>query len=219
MTGVAATGGTDLSRPRLTLEGELVAAGLKNVAGIDEAGRGALAGPVVAGAVILPLEQGDLEERLAPVRDSKEMSPRAREVAFGEITEVARSWATGAAGPREVDALGLIPATRWAMIRAIRGLTLQPDYLLLDHLLLPDEMTPQTALVRGDALCLSIAAASVIAKVSRDRRMVALEKEYPGYGLAGHKGYGTAAHRSALAELGPAPIHRRSYRPVAAALG
>ncbi len=146
------------------------------------------------------------------------MTPAARVAAYDRITSVARAWGTGAASPREIDERGLIAATRAAMHRALRSLGFSLDFVLLDHLLLPEEDLPQTALVRGDALCLSIAAASVIAKVTRDRQMVDLEAEYPGYGLASHKGYGTAAHRNALQRLGPAPIHRRSYAPIAALL-
>lgn len=205
--------------PSLTFELSLHRAGLGLVAGLDEAGRGALAGPVTAAAVILPLDdQGTVLGALEGVRDSKQMTPDQRERALKAICDLALGWAVGSASPGEIDTLGLVPATRRAMARALAELSLAPEYLLLDYLLLPGDDRPQTALVRGDRRSLTIAAASVVAKVTRDKEMVALEDRYPGYGLAQHKGYGTADHRAALERLGPTPVHRKSYAPVAASL-
>ncbi len=207
------------SAPTLTFELSLHRAGVTLVAGLDEAGRGALAGPVTAAAVILPLDgEGAALGPLDGVRDSKLMTPAQRERALQKICDLALSWAVGSASSLEVDSLGLLPATRLAMARALAELSPSPEYLLLDYLLLPNDDRHQTALVKGDRLSLTIAAASVVAKVWRDREMIALEDRYPGYGLAQHKGYGTTDHRVALKRLGPTPVHRRSYAPVAAAL-
>jgi ribonuclease HII len=189
------------------------------VAGLDEAGRGAWAGPVVAAAVVLPLERFDLARQLAEVRDSKQLTARQRERCAEAVLSIAVSTAIGQAEAAEVDAVGLLPATRAAMARALAQLSVQPRHLLLDHLRLPELPIEQSPITRGDALVLSIAAASVLAKVARDRLLVALDQLYPGYGLARHKGYGTAEHLAALLRLGPSPIHRRSYAPVAAAAG
>lgn len=219
MGGVAAISDKIPTQPHLGYELELHNSGLTTVAGLDEAGRGALAGPVVAAALILPLDDPHLIDRLAMVRDSKELSASQREQALGVIERLALVWGCGVASHLEVDELGLLPATRLAMTRALAALSIAPHYLLIDHLILREDERPQTALVHGDRISLSIAAASIIAKVTRDRQMVALGAEYPGYGLAQHKGYGTMAHRQALARLGPSPIHRLSYQPVAAAMG
>jgi ribonuclease HII len=185
------------------------------VAGLDEAGRGALAGPVVAGAVVLPLDQLRLHSALREVRDSKLMTARQRERAFDRILDLAHTAATGAASSDEIDRLGLIPATRLAMTRALSGLTSAPAHLLLDYMLLPEVDLPQTSMPHCDARCLSVSCASVLAKVTRDHIMIELDRRYPGYGFGQHKGYATAAHRSALAALGPCDAHRRSYAPVA----
>jgi len=187
--------------------------GLRHVAGVDEAGRGALAGPVAAAVVILP---PDIEpDALDGVMDSKQLSSSRRQAAATLVRRIALAWAVGFASAREIDRWGILPATRLAVRRALRQLTVPPEYLLLDHLLLPEVELPQTAMPKGDALVLSIAAASVLAKTSRDALMEALEARYPGYGFAQHKGYGTAAHRAALRRLGPSPIHRRSFRLLA----
>lgn len=215
MNGV---GATMADWPTLDFEAPLHDAGIQPIAGLDEAGRGALAGPVMAAAVILPLGNSAALERLAGVRDSKLLSPAQRESALEVILDVAVCWATGSASPQEVDSTGLLPATRKAMERALAGLSMVPGHLLIDHLLLPEDERPQTALVKGDQRSLSIAAASVVAKVLRDRRMTDLHSRYPGYAFASNKGYGTQQHRSALQRLGPTPVHRRSYKPVAAAL-
>jgi ribonuclease HII len=204
------------SQPTTAYETALLDAGVRWVAGIDEAGRGALAGPVVAAAVILPLSDDDGMMVLEGVRDSKQMTHRQRSSASDRIRSVARSWGVGSASHQEIDDIGIVAATHRAMRRALTSLSPSPTYLLLDYEILDEDERPQTALVRGDVCCLSIAAASVLAKVERDRRMVEFDRSYPGYGLAQHKGYGTLAHRNALDRLGPSPIHRRSFKPVAA---
>ncbi len=183
------------------------------MAGLDEAGRGAWAGPVVAAAVILPPEPARLRRHLAGVRDSKALTPAEREALFPEILRVALAVGVGMAGPEEIDAMGIVPATRRAMERALEALGVAPEALIVDALSLPIPL-PQRVLVQADARCLSVAAASIVAKVTRDRWMVEMDRVYPGYGFAGHKGYGTPAHRRALQEHGPSPIHRRSFAPV-----
>jgi ribonuclease HII len=197
--------------PDLSFEQALWAAGVHRVGGIDEAGRGPLAGPVAAAVVILPLHPS-LAERLAGVRDSKQMTPRQRQEACPRIKEAALGYAVGFAEAPEIDELGILPATRLAAWRALKALELAPEHLLLDYLFLPDIDLPQTSLIKGDCRSLSIAAASVLAKTARDARLWKLEEEYPGYGFARHKGYGTAVHRAALQRLGPCPQHRRSFR-------
>lgn len=204
--------------PNLVLELALHNDGIAIIAGIDEAGRGAWAGPVVAAAVVLPLERSDLKSELDGVRDSKLLNACQRSHWAGIILEIASAISIGQATAEEVDTLGLIPATRSAMTRAIHKLDPSPDHLLIDHILLPESELPQTALPRGDAIVLSIAAASIIAKVTRDNIMIGLEEHYPGYGFSRHKGYGTRVHREALAALGPSPVHRRSFTPIAALL-
>jgi ribonuclease HII len=203
-------------RPDLTIEFELLGDGCAMLAGLDEAGRGAWAGPVVAAAVVLPLDHHDLANSLSGVRDSKQMTPSQRELWDTAIRRIALGIGLGVASSKEVDQRGLIAATREAMARALVDLEKQPDHLLIDHLPLPDIPLPQTVLTRGDARALSIASASVIAKVARDQMMVDLDEHHPGYGFARHKGYGTAQHRAALTHLGPCPSHRFSYAPVAA---
>lgn len=201
-------------QPDLTEESQLRACGYCRIAGLDEAGRGAWAGPVYAAAVVLPLERPDLPDILFGVRDSKQLSPAQREALYHRIREVAEGIGIGWAEPAEVDELGITQATRQAMARAVAQLGGRVDALLIDHLRLPEIPLPQRSLPKADARCLSVAAASIIAKVERDRRMVALDREYPGYGFATHKGYGTAQHRRALKQLGPSPIHRRSWGPI-----
>ncbi|MBN1953836.1 MAG: ribonuclease HII [Anaerolineae bacterium] len=202
------------SFPNLVQELALCSAGHRRVAGIDEAGRGAWAGPVCAAAVVLPLEQPDLCDCLAGVRDSKQLSPRQRAALLERIRQVARGIGVGWATPGEVDEAGIVAATRWAMTRAVERLGGQVDALLLDHLRLPGIELPQRALPKADVRCLSVAAASIVAKVERDRLMIALDQDMVGYGFARHKGYGTRQHREALAQLGPSPIHRRSWKPL-----
>jgi ribonuclease HII len=171
---------------------------------------------VVAAAVVLPLDHPDLENSLSGVRDSKQMTPNQREFWASAIRRIALRVGLGVVSSKEVDQQGLIAATREAMARALDDLGKQPEHLLIDHLPLPDIPLPQTVLTRGDSRTLSIASASVIAKVSRDQMMVDLDEHHPGYGFARHKGYGTPQHRAALADLGPCPSHRFSYTPVAA---
>lgn len=205
-------------QPDLDRELKLVSSGHRFVAGIDEAGRGALAGPVVAAAVVLPLDRFDLARALSEVRDSKQLTPATRHRCSQEIRGIALAVGIGEASAREVDDLGLLPATRAAMQRAVEALDPKPSCLLIDHMRVPELDMPQEPVTRGDQSVLSIAAASVVAKVWRDRLMAELGERYAGYGFEHHKGYGTEKHRQALARLGPCPEHRRSYAPVQRAL-
>jgi ribonuclease HII len=200
-----------IETPSLELEEALWQSGMKFIGGIDEAGRGAWAGPVFAGAVILP-QDSQIRLTLAGVRDSKQMTPRQRARWALEIKSAALAWAVGAASAAEIDALGILPATRLAMTRAIQGLTPAPEYHLFDFIHWKDCPFRGEKLVKGDNRSLSIAAASVLAKTARDQLLVELEGQYPGYGLARHKGYGTALHRAAIVEHGLASIHRKSFK-------
>jgi ribonuclease HII len=209
--------------PNLDLELTFWRDGYLYVAGLDEAGRGAWAGPVVAGAVIFPRVRPRSARQwarsralraLARVNDSKQLSPQLREDLFEPIRVHALTCATGAASHLEIDLLGIVRASHLAMRRALASLTLVPDALLLDALVLPELEIPQQGLIHGDAISLSIAAASILAKVTRDRHMCELDASYPGYNFTRHKGYGTAEHQAALQERGPSPIHRLSYAPV-----
>jgi len=188
--------------------------GYLRVAGLDEAGRGAWAGPVVAAAVVLPPNRGDLKQVLGGVDDSKQLTAKQREALFPLICGTALAVGVGTASARFIDTAGIVPATRRAMSIALRDLGLCPDWLLIDALGLPRAQQAQRSVIRGDALVLSIAAASIVAKVSRDRLMVALDARLPGYGFATHKGYGTRAHRAALERLGPCQAHRMSFAPL-----
>ena len=183
------------------------------VAGVDEAGRGPLAGPVVAGAVIF-------EPNAVPpgLRDSKMLTARKREKLCAEIKACARAWSVARVGVRDIDALNILNATMLAMRRAVAALPVTPEQVLVDGNRCPQLDIPVQAIVGGDKLVAEISAASIIAKVTRDAEMVALDREYPGYGFAGHKGYPTAAHRQALQLLGACPHHRRSFAPVKAVL-
>ncbi len=203
-----------MDTPTLELELALRAQGHSFVAGLDEAGRGAWAGPVVAAAVVLPLDRADLEQALGGVRDSKQLSSSARDVLFEVIHQIAVGVSVGVSAPAVVDRDGLIPATRRAMRQALIRLSPQPGHLILDHLRLTSISLPQVAFPKADAHSYSVAAASIVAKVTRDRLMCLLDGRYPGYGFTRHKGYGTAAHRAALAALGPSPIHRMSFAPL-----
>jgi len=207
----------DPCRPNLRLEAGLWRRGCVHVAGLDEVGRGAWAGPLVAAAVVLPAGRDNLARMLRGVRDSKVMTPASRDRWAEAILAVAQAWAVGSAAPGEVDELGPLGATRLAMQRALGALAVRPDHLLIDYLRLPECLLPQTALPRGDARMLSVAAASVVAKVWRDRVMMMYDEDFPEFGLARNKGYGTPEHRRALERLGPTPLHRVSYRPVAQA--
>jgi len=201
-------------RPDLQYEDRLRLGGARYVAGLDEVGRGAWAGPVVAAAVILPLERRDLAQQLDGVRDSKVMTPAQRELWAERIRLVSVAFGLGSASAQEVDTAGLIEATRRAMRRALEQIPLSPDHLLIDHIALPGIPLPQTALTRGDSIVLSIAASSIVAKVARDRLMACMSQAYPGYGFGNHMGYGTFEHRRALQRLGACPIHRQSYAPL-----
>jgi ribonuclease HII len=206
---------TDHLIPTTEAEGRFWARGLRRVAGLDEVGRGAWAGPVYAAAVILP-QSPDALASLKGVRDSKQLTPSQREALAARIVEVALAIGVGRGEWEEIDARGIVPATRLAMCRALEALALAPEALVIDALTLPAVRLPQDAFPHADALSLSVAAAGIIAKVSRDRWMVAVaEAEFPGYGFAQHKGYGTRQHQVALERLGICPIHRRSFRPIA----
>lgn len=200
--------------PDLSEERALRTCGYERIAGVDEAGRGAWAGPVYAAAVVLPLDRPDLPDLLAGVRDSKQLTAVQRETLYPLIRKVALAVGVGWAEVEEINTLGILAATRLAMARAIAQLG-PVDALLIDHLRLPEIPLPQRAIPKADQRCLSVAAASIIAKVERDRRMAELDREYPGYGFAAHKGYGTPQHRWALERLGPSPLHRRTWRPIA----
>ncbi len=199
--------------PDLHFESALWQTQITHIAGIDEAGRGAWCGPVAAAAVILPAEVSILET-LSGVRDSKLMSARQREHWANLIMENALSWQVGLASHAEIDALGIVPATRLAMMRAVEGLTFRPEYLLIDAVKLPQLPIPQKSIIRGDQQSLSIAAASILAKTSRDAVLIQMANTYPGYGFERHKGYGTRYHQQSLQQLGPCEIHRRSFAPV-----
>lgn len=199
--------------PTLDCEQALWAQGLTRLAGLDEAGRGAWAGPVAAAAVILPVDP-TLLDTLHGVRDSKQMTARQRSLWAERIRAVAVGWGVGMASCTEIDALGILPATRLAMQRALAALPAPPEHLLVDAVKLREVDIPQTVLIRGDSLVLSIAAASVLAKTARDMLMIAMETEFPGYGFAHHKGYGTSAHRQALKTLHACPQHRLSFSPL-----
>lgn len=201
--------------PTLEEEMALLSQGYSFVAGLDEAGRGCLAGPVVAAAVILPLND-EIATLLEGVRDSKQMTALSRERFFTEIQQYALAVGIGIGSVSLIDRRNILQATKQAMKDALVQLSPAPQALLLDALTLRDISLPQRALIKGDARCLSIAAASVIAKVTRDHLMLQLHQEYPAYGFDQHKGYGTPAHLAALQEYGATPHHRQSFAPVRA---
>jgi ribonuclease HII len=198
--------------PTLIEERMLAAQGYLRVAGIDEAGRGPLAGPVVAAAVILP--QGFNATWLELVRDSKQLNGTTRELLYQRIGEAALSIGVGSCDSAMIDKHGIVAATRMAMARAVGQLQPPAESLLIDYVSLPEVRLPQKAITHGDGLCMSIACASIIAKVTRDHMMVEFDGVYPGYGFRNHKGYGTPQHFGCLQRLGPCPIHRRSFQPV-----
>ena len=199
--------------PGFELENALWGQGITYVAGVDEVGRGPIAGPVVAGAVIFPPDIA--ESSLVGIRDSKELTASARERMNLRIHEVALAVGIGRASVREVDAVGIVGATRRAMSRAIGKLQPRPQALLIDALSLPGIKLPQQCPIKGDRVSLSIAAASIVAKVARDRMMVEADRRYPGYGFSRNKGYGTREHIEALYRQGSCIIHRVSFAPVA----
>ena len=198
--------------PSFAEENKLFSQGYKVIAGIDEAGRGALAGPVVAAAVILP-QTADFPW-LKHVRDSKELTPPKRGVLFDLIQKEAVAVGTGIVASQIIDSIGILNATKVAMNEAVEQLNCVPDFMLIDALTLPSSSTAQKGIIKGDKICLSIACASIIAKVTRDRIMVELDYTFPGYALCQHKGYGTRQHFTCLQQLGPSPIHRYSFSPV-----
>jgi ribonuclease HII len=200
--------------PNLDQERALWANGALWIAGIDEAGRGAWAGPVVAAAVILP-QIINFNLDLAGVRDSKKMTPKQRESWRRTIERSAVTFGIGQASSREIDQHGILPATYLAATRAIQYLSVYPDHLLIDHIHLPEITLPQTSISKGDLTSLSIAAASILAKTKRDAILCEIDKQYPKYAFAQHKGYGTTAHRLAIQKFGPTPIHRMSFAPLA----
>ncbi|MFR3596031.1 MULTISPECIES: ribonuclease HII [Enterocloster] len=176
------------------------------ICGIDEAGRGPLAGPVTAGAVILPKDC-----QILYLNDSKKLSEKRREELFTEIKEKAVAWCVKTASPARIDEINILQATYEAMREAIAGLGVVPQLLLNDAVNIPQVEILQVPIIKGDAKSVSIAAASILAKVTRDHMMAEYDAIYPGYGFGKHKGYGTAAHIQALKELGPCPIHRRTF--------
>lgn len=198
--------------PTLDREWELRSRGYSVIAGVDEVGRGCIAGPVMAAAVVLPLEV-DLPW-LAQVRDSKELSVQQRERLFEKIKKSPAAVGVGMVHNSDIDHKGIVMATQMAMAMAVEQLAEPPGFLLIDAVRLPEVSLPQRSIIRGDKLCQSIACASIVAKVSRDWYMKELDKAYPGYGLASHKGYPTKQHLLMLGRLGLSPIHRRSFAPV-----
>ncbi|MDZ4743623.1 MAG: ribonuclease HII [Verrucomicrobiota bacterium] len=199
-----------------TLDFEKVARfkGYVQIAGIDEAGRGPWAGPVSAAAVILPRDFAH-----AVLNDSKQLTEKKREIIFEELmADKQILWGIGLASAEEIDSLNILRATHLAMQRAVADLCSTPDFLLIDGRPVKGFAIPQQAIVKGDAKSLSIAAASILAKVTRDRLMLEIGREFPQYGFAKHKGYGTAQHSKTLQEFGPCPVHRKSFAPVRAAL-
>lgn len=196
----------DGERDLFFFERKLSNRGLKAIAGIDEAGRGPLAGPVVASAVIL-----DLSDEIIGLTDSKKLSPNKREALFEEIQKRALAIGVGISEAEEVDGVNILQATLLAMQRAVDDLSIKPDYLIIDGITPLPSKTPQETIKKGDSRSYSIAAASIIAKVTRDRLMVEYDKKYPQYGFAGHKGYGSKLHMEAIARHKPCPIHRKTF--------
>jgi ribonuclease HII len=201
-------------RHLLRFETPLWERGLTRIAGVDEAGMAPLAGPVVAAAVILPREF-----RPRGIDDSKQVDAAERERLAVDIKAAAVCWAVGRAAVEEIDAINIYRAGLLAMRRAIEGLREAPEHILLDARRVPEVKIPQQGIIRGDALSLTIAAASILAKTTRDALMAEVDRAHPGYGFARHKGYPTAEHFAALEKLGPCPLHRRSFAPVRQALG
>ena len=201
-------------RPDLSFERRLWARGIRLIAGVDEAGRGALAGPVAAGVVILPGDVDDLEIELGGVRDSKVMTPEDRQTWAEAIKAIAVAWAVGMASAGEIDDLGIVPATYLAASRAIAQLRVSVEHILVDYITLPEVDIEQTPLVKGDARSLSIASAAIMAKTTRDALLVNMDQAYPGYQFASNMGYGTEAHRKAIERLGPCRQHRRTFSPI-----
>lgn len=200
--------------PTFDEEARLWAAGYGRVAGVDEAGRGALAGPVVAAAVIAPAGSA-LTGVWAAVRDSKLLRPAAREALVAPIQQEALAWGVGVVAAQVIDEIGIAPATRRAMVQALAALQVQPDYLLIDWVKLPQANLPQLCVAKADQKMASVAAASILAKVTRDQLLVELGEQYPRFGFGRHKGYGSAQHLAAILAHGPCPEHRFSFAPLA----
>ncbi len=193
-------------------EKSVAAQGYQRIAGIDEVGRGCIAGPLLTAAVIMPI--GKKLRWYSKVNDSKLLSAKQRENLFDYISDIAMGIGIGIVSSEIIDAEGMTRATHLAMTQSVNNILPLPDYLLIDYFNIPNLSIPQKGIKDGDSLCFSIACASIVAKVTRDRMMVDFDKTYPGYGLAGHKGYGTKDHLACLRRLGPSPIHRRSFQPV-----
>lgn len=204
--------------PTLTEEMRLWQAGYSHVAGLDEAGRGALAGPVVAAAVIVSPHAAQTGV-WAAVTDSKLLSAAERTMLEAEIQAAALAWGIGVVGATQIDSIGIAAATRQAMMAAVAALSVPADYLLIDWVRLPHCPVPQESYTKADQRIVSVAAASILAKVYRDRLLTALDEAYPAYGFARHKGYGTAAHLAALEQQGPCLEHRHSFAPIASKSG
>jgi ribonuclease HII len=197
------------------IELTLVKAGIKNIAGVDEAGRGPCAGPLVVACVIL---KDPLSPDLNDVKDSKELSPKAREDLCKVIVDNSVAYSIIEVSVSEIDSLGLHKCNIEGMRRAINALSIKPEYVLTDGYPIPGLTTPNLAVWKGDQVAISISAASILAKVYRDKIMIELDKEYPNYGLAGHKGYITASHTAAIKEHGVLPIHRKSFANIASVI-
>lgn len=199
-------------RPSFVEEEALLARGIRLIAGVDEVGRGSIAGPVVAAAVIMPdnLKALWLDE----VRDSKQLRPAKREILANHIRKTAVSFGVGVVNQRLIDNIGIVRASKLAMKLAINRLSPGPEHLLIDYLYLPEVPLPQKGITDGDCRCFSIACASIVAKVARDKMMIRLDRHYSGYRLAENKGYCTEEHLAGLSRLGPSPVHRRSFQPV-----
>ncbi len=193
--------------PSFHVEKQLAVEGFRLIAGVDEVGCGALAGPVMASAVILPFDS-----RLGGVRDSKLLSEEAREELYPLIVERATAWSVGSASVEEISSLNIRGASLLAMRRAVESLRVPPDFILVDAWSIPGISIPQRGVIHGDLKIKSIAAASIVAKVTRDRHMAACAKQFPAYGFEMHKGYGTARHKEAIRLHGPCAIHRMTYR-------
>ncbi|MGB9602745.1 MAG: ribonuclease HII [Limisphaerales bacterium] len=202
---------------KFAFERSIFSQGIYPIAGVDEAGRGPLAGPVVAAAVILPSDWylNGLPSELIGLNDSKQLTPAQREFFFNYLTSSPLiKWSVAKVEPEEIDSLNILNATHKAMLAAINNLSQKPSIALIDGNPIKTIAIPQKAIIKGDSLSYSIAAASVIAKVTRDRIMMELDKLYPDYGFAAHKGYGTPQHLNALKTLGPSPVHRKSFAPI-----
>lgn len=201
-----------IPKPDLTYEKEIWSS-YQLIAGLDEAGRGALAGPVCVGTVILPHDHPHLLRALSGVHDSKQLTPRQRSELAPLIQQTALTHGVGFASAEEIDQLGIVPATRLAASRALESLHQFPQYLLTDFRLeLPELDVPQTAIVKGDQRSLSIACASILAKTARDEWMHTLSNDYPEYKFTNHKGYGTLLHRKKIEQLGHSPVHRKTFQ-------